>query len=79
MLMYDLREGDAVIFDNRRLVHGRTAFRYMTDEERRSAGRSVADERPDRWLKGCYLGADAVLDRVRVMKTRFAMEKAQKA
>lgn len=75
ILQYDLREGDAVVFDNRRLVHGRTAFRYMTDEERQRTGRSVDDGEPDRWLKGCYLGADAVLDRVRVLKTRFATGK----
>jgi len=79
ILTYNLSEGDALIFDNRRLVHGRTAFRNQTDEERKKSGRNVADGEPDRWLKGCYLGADAVLDRVRVLKTRFALEKAQEA
>jgi gamma-butyrobetaine dioxygenase len=79
VLTYNLAEGDALIFDNRRLVHGRTAFRYMTEEERRRSGREGDADEPDRWLKGCYLGADAVMDRVRVLKTRFALEKAKGA
>ena len=38
------------------------------------------EDEPDRLLKGCYLGVDAVLDRVRVLKTRLAaMEKGHRA
>lgn len=51
----------------------------MTEEERQKTGRRVTDGEPARWLKGCYLGADAVLDRVRVLKSRLATAKGHEA
>ena len=60
---YLLKEGDAVLFDNRRVLHARTAF---TEREADSN-----EEETNRWLKGCYLEADAVLDRGRVLRTRL--------
>uniref|UniRef100_A0A8H8CHI4 Gamma-butyrobetaine dioxygenase n=1 Tax=Psilocybe cubensis TaxID=181762 RepID=A0A8H8CHI4_PSICU len=62
---YTLREGDAVMFDNRRVLHARTAFR-----DREGAG-EVKDGEPNRWLKGCYLEADALVDRVRVLRKKL--------
>ncbi|KAL4076772.1 hypothetical protein V8B97DRAFT_2022055 [Scleroderma yunnanense] len=62
---YTLREGDAALFDNRRVLHARTAF---TD-----AGQGITSE-PNRWLKGCYIEADAVLDRGRVLRTNIEEE-----
>lgn len=59
---YVLREGDAVLFDNRRVLHARTAF---TD-----TGHSV-DGEPNRWLKGCYIESDALLDRGRVLRANI--------
>lgn len=53
-----LKEGDAVIFDNRRVLHGRTAFESMDAKEGET----------DRWLKGCYLEEDPVLDKLRVLR-----------
>ncbi|EPQ55528.1 gamma-butyrobetaine hydroxylase [Gloeophyllum trabeum ATCC 11539] len=50
---YTLREGDAVVFDNRRVLHARRSF-----------------GEGERWLKGCYLEADSVLDRMRVLQGR---------
>jgi gamma-butyrobetaine dioxygenase len=65
ILEYTLREGDAVLFDNRRVLHARTAF---TDD-----GPSAdVDGETNRWLKGCYLEADAILDRGRVLRTKLA-------
>ncbi|KAK7042575.1 glycoside hydrolase family 5 protein [Favolaschia claudopus] len=58
---YTLKEGDAVIFDNRRVLHARTAFR---DKE----GVDVREDEPNRWLKGCYFEADALLDRGRMLR-----------
>lgn len=58
---YTLREGDAVLFDNRRVLHARTAFR---DRE----GEPGAEGQPNRWLKGCYFEADALLDRARMLR-----------
>ncbi|KAJ6625129.1 hypothetical protein B0H10DRAFT_1783626 [Mycena sp. CBHHK59/15] len=57
---YTLQEGDAVIFDNRRVLHARTAF---SDIE------GLGNEgEPSRWLKGCYFEADALLDRGRMLR-----------
>lgn len=56
---YTMQEGDAVLFDNRRVLHARTAFQSKE-----------SDDRPletNRWLKGCYLEADAVYDRARIL------------
>ncbi|KAJ7178186.1 hypothetical protein C8R46DRAFT_943223, partial [Mycena filopes] len=61
---YQLREGDAVIFDNRRVLHARTAF---SDIE---GGKE--DGEPNRWLKGCYFEADGLLDRGRMLGKRAA-------
>ncbi|TFK89414.1 Clavaminate synthase-like protein [Polyporus arcularius HHB13444] len=60
---YLLREGDAVLFDNRRVLHARTAF---TEREAESN-----EEETNRWLKGCYLEADAVLDLGRVLRIQL--------
>ena len=57
---YTLKEGDAVMFDNRRVLHGRTAFRD-------DPGVEMKQGEINRWLKGCYLEADALADRVRVL------------
>ncbi|KAH7928853.1 Clavaminate synthase-like protein [Leucogyrophana mollusca] len=59
---YTLREGDAVMFDNRRVLHARTAF---SDEGAES------EDMTNRWLKGCYLEADAILDRGRVLRAKI--------
>ncbi|KAG2159257.1 uncharacterized protein EDB93DRAFT_1217904 [Suillus bovinus] len=67
MLEYTLREGDAVLFDNRRVLHARTSF---TDD---GSGADAYGE-TTRWLKGCYLEADAILDRGRVLRTKLEKE-----
>lgn len=65
---FNLEEGDAVMWDNRRIIHGRTGFRSRTEDEWKTSGLvKTKPGEPDRWLKGCYLGADAVLDRVRAL------------
>lgn len=59
---YTLREGDVVLFDNRRVLHARTAFSDLPGDKLQVEGT------PNRWLKGCYLEADAVLNRGRVLR-----------
>ncbi|KAJ3554997.1 hypothetical protein NM688_g2814 [Phlebia brevispora] len=63
---YLLREGDAVFFDNRRVLHARTAF---SDPGEGEVPR-VAEGEPSRWLKGTYLDADTVLSRGRVLREK---------
>lgn len=58
---YLLKEGDVVVFDNRRVLHARTAFASKNLED---------DSGGDRWLKGCYIQADAVSDRARVLRSK---------
>lgn len=52
-------EGDLVLFDNRRVLHARTAF----VEPPRGEG----DGLPSRWLKGGYVDGDAAWDILRVL------------
>lgn len=63
---YTLREGDAVLFDNRRVLHARTAF---TDGP--PGGKEAREGETNRWLKGCYLEADTILDRGRVLRAKL--------
>jgi alpha-ketoglutarate-dependent taurine dioxygenase len=65
MYRYTLQEGDAVLFDNRRVLHARTTFSDIEGTE---------DEgETNRWLKGCYLEADALLDRGRMLRTKAGL------
>jgi len=73
---YTMQEGDAVLFDNRRVLHARTAFREKLegDEgfENLEGAKLTEKDEPNRWLKGCYLEADALRNRVRVLKTKLS-------
>jgi len=61
---YTLKEGDAVLFDNRRVLHARTAFNDVENQDGTDEGEA------NRWLKGCYIEADALFDRGRVLRAR---------
>ncbi|CCO34007.1 Gamma-butyrobetaine dioxygenase [Rhizoctonia solani AG-1 IB] len=55
-----LEPGDCAVFDNRRVLHARTAFW----DERAKEG---DEQETNRWLKGCYVERDEVLNRARGM------------
>lgn len=59
-----MEEGDLVLFDNRRVLHARKAFRDLTPEERAERGVLVVEGEPSRWLKGCYLDGEVVWDKL---------------
>jgi gamma-butyrobetaine dioxygenase len=62
---FKMEEGDLVMFDNRRVLHARRAFRDYTPEERLANSVPPPNEgEPSRWLKGCYLDGDAVWDKL---------------
>jgi gamma-butyrobetaine dioxygenase len=63
-LRFIYKPGDLVIFDNRRLLHGRDAFDPGT------GGR--------RWLQGCYLERDEIRSRLRMIR-RTARERRVRA
>lgn len=58
---YLLKEGDVAVFDNRRVLHARAVFTSKNPED---------DSDTSRWLKGCYIEADAVSDRARVLRSK---------
>lgn len=62
-----LKEGDLVLFDNRRVLHARRQFRDWTDDERKERGIEMVEGEPTRWLKGCYLDGDVVWDKLVVL------------
>ncbi|PQE12792.1 gamma-butyrobetaine dioxygenase protein [Rutstroemia sp. NJR-2017a BBW] len=53
---YRLQEGECVIFNNRRVLHGRKEFDTTTGE---------------RWFKGAYVDTDAFMSRFRMLSERF--------
>ncbi|KAG7094861.1 hypothetical protein E1B28_005669 [Marasmius oreades] len=59
---YTLCEGDAVLFDNRRVLHARTAFKDPVVQQR---------ETVNRWLMGCYFEGDEMWDRARALGRRL--------
>jgi gamma-butyrobetaine dioxygenase len=57
-LQLKLADGDLVVFDNQRVLHGRTAF---------------TSARHPRHLKGCYLTRDSVLSETGLLRRRLAV------
>jgi alpha-ketoglutarate-dependent taurine dioxygenase len=64
---HQLGEGDAVVFDNRRVLHGRTAF-----EDSHGTADGETDGERARWLKGCYFEGDAMASHGRVLRGKMA-------
>uniref|UniRef100_A0A0W0GAZ6 Putative gamma-butyrobetaine hydroxylase n=1 Tax=Moniliophthora roreri TaxID=221103 RepID=A0A0W0GAZ6_MONRR len=60
---YTLQEGDAVIFDNRRVLHARTAFQDKPGEPK-------VDGVVNRWLQGCYFEGDLMWNQGRVLREK---------
>jgi gamma-butyrobetaine dioxygenase len=58
-LQFRLREGDLVVFDNQRTLHGRTAF---------------SSARHPRHLRGCYLSRDSVYSEAALLRREFRTE-----
>lgn len=61
-----LREGDLALFDNRRVLHARRAF-----SEREAQGQQTDSKEPNRLLRGCYVEADSIMDRIRILRTEL--------
>lgn len=56
---YKLQEGECVIFNNRRVLHGRRQFDTAAGE---------------RWLKGAYIDTDVFMSKFRVLNERYRAE-----
>jgi alpha-ketoglutarate-dependent taurine dioxygenase len=68
---FQLSEGGAVIFDNRRMLHGRTAFRSRESGDA-GGGHRDASGQANRWLKGCYFEGDIMASRARILREKAA-------
>lgn len=55
---HQLKEGDGLLFENRRLLHGRTSFE---DKSGKTEGEI------SRWQQGCWFEADTLWDNARVL------------
>ena len=60
-----LKEGDTVIFDNRRLLHARRAFSNVSEET------GEVKVNTNRWMKGCYVEEDVMLDKAGVLRKKL--------
>jgi alpha-ketoglutarate-dependent taurine dioxygenase len=58
-LRFALRDGDLVLFDNQRILHGRSAF---------------SSAKHARHLRGCYLTRDSVYSETALLRRRMAIE-----
>jgi gamma-butyrobetaine dioxygenase len=56
---YKIQEGECVIFNNRRVLHGRREFDA---------------EHGERWLKGAYVDTDVFLSRFRVLNEKYHLK-----
>ncbi|WWC57711.1 uncharacterized protein I303_100245 [Kwoniella dejecticola CBS 10117] len=75
-LEFLMKEGDLVIFDNRRILHARKSFHDKTPQEIKKEGIVVVPGEPTRWLKGCYLDGEVVWDKLAVLKKKADHDKA---
>lgn len=69
---YRLEEGDCVIFDNRRVLHGRKAFTSSAELGNAASGGDAV-----RWLKGAYLDHDDFRSQVRGMIRKSQVRKGE--
>jgi alpha-ketoglutarate-dependent taurine dioxygenase len=58
-LTFRLRDGDLVLFDNQRILHGRTAF---------------SSAKQGRHLRGCYLSRDSVYSETALLRRRLTLQ-----
>ncbi|GAA5864208.1 hypothetical protein JCM3774_001256 [Rhodotorula dairenensis] len=80
---HQLEPGECVVFDNRRVLHARTAFEFerRRPEQQPPAAAEEGQEVREvgRWLKGAYMDGDEVWSKWRVLsrKSRDAQDEAQ--
>ncbi|KPV75041.1 uncharacterized protein RHOBADRAFT_53941 [Rhodotorula graminis WP1] len=70
---HQLAEGECVVFDNRRVLHARTAFEFVRPPP--GEGEHEGGEEAGRWLKGAYMDGDELWSRWRVLKAKQRAER----
>ncbi|KAM0753301.1 Clavaminate synthase-like protein [Meredithblackwellia eburnea MCA 4105] len=65
-----LEPGDCVIFDNRRVLHARTAFEFVDHQAGGAGSKGKEGEERGRWLKGAYMDGDELSSRWRVLEAK---------
>ncbi|GAA5936067.1 hypothetical protein JCM1841_000007 [Sporobolomyces salmonicolor] len=61
---HQLEPGECVVFDNRRVLHARTAFEFVDAAQDQDGGEGERG----RWLKGAYMDGEEVWSRWRVLE-----------
>ncbi|WWC67179.1 uncharacterized protein I206_101086 [Kwoniella pini CBS 10737] len=77
-LEFKMKEGDLILFDNRRILHARTSFYDKSIEEIKNEKIQIIKGEPNRWLKGCYLDGEVLWDKLNVLKKQIEKEKLLK-
>ncbi|WWC85434.1 uncharacterized protein L201_000297 [Kwoniella dendrophila CBS 6074] len=75
---FKLKEGDLVLFDNRRILHARNSFKDKSEKELIDEKIELSPNEPTRWLKGCYLDGEVVWDKLGVLRRQADYEKKLK-
>ncbi|KAG0662111.1 hypothetical protein C6P46_003504 [Rhodotorula mucilaginosa] len=65
---HQLEPGQCVIFDNRRVLHARTAFEFL---EPPTTAHGEEDVEVGRWLKGAYMDGDELWSKWRVLSQKL--------
>ena len=75
--------GEILIFDNQRVLHGRTGFednhresRVEQSSESGNQANQSEDEKFDRFLQGCYFDWDQIFWKIRPIKRRIENARA---
>lgn len=58
---HQLKEGDGLLFENRRLLHGRTVFEDKS---------GMTESEINRWQQGCWFEADTLWESARVLRAK---------
>ncbi|GAA6063339.1 hypothetical protein JCM10212_003925 [Sporobolomyces blumeae] len=81
---HQLEPGQVVLFDNRRVLHARTAFDFVAADDVANPSSRSPDEGDDargergRWLKGAYMDGDEVWSRWRVLKEQLEADEQER-
>ena len=66
-MRFDYRPGDLLLFDNRRILHGRDAYQEGSN----------ANGDGERWLQGCYGEREELQSRLRILARKRRAEKSE--
>ncbi|XP_066923820.1 gamma-butyrobetaine dioxygenase-like [Clytia hemisphaerica] len=75
IFQFKLKPGDVIVFDNQRVLHGRTAFDASPVTLIENEVEEQNEEKITRHLQGCYFDWDQIFWRIRPVKRRVEAER----